>query len=702
MFEFDQKRIDRLRESALFPCVTHERFNLYFYLKYSSSKLPTAEARYAEAYAYAFGMIEPQIDDDELIVGKVRHPYKSDEERAEGDRLVREVLPDLHANYGQESHLAIDYDLLLQKGIIGVEKRINELLSENAHPESEPFYRGCLVCLDAVRKFSEKYAEKAEEMMKSEEDGARKAELALIAKTVRRVPYYPATSFFEAVQSVSFITYCLSVDPICPFCRPQYQLGRPDRYLLPFYEKDIKDGVITKENARMILDLLGIQINNRVPSGLSSGYMVGGRDANGCVVANDLTELGMQVIDDIRLVYPAVGLCYTSDMPERFLDLATEILSHGRSHPAIFGEDTIAQGLAYYGVSPEECRNYIHSTCVEITPIAASNIWVASPYTNMAQLLLDILDREYGSMQELLDRYYSHLSERIKANLDAELSSRKMRAERGHHPLLSCFTNDCLAKGTDCDRFGGRYNWIMPSFVGIANLVDSFYVIEKEMFCKDSMTFAKLREILENNFEGCENIRKKFANHYAKYGNDVPEVDAYAAQVTEFLVKECEKYRGFYPGFRLVPSVFCWIMHTRFGVETGATPDGRKAGFPLGDGSGPRQGCEKNGPTASVISSTSWEHKKLIGGVAVNLKFSKSIFNERSRTDLKSIIKTYIARGGFEVQINVVDTAALREAVNEPEKYRDLVVRIGGYSDYFVRLCPEMQAEVILRTEHGI
>ena len=189
-------------------------------------------------------------------------------------------------------------------------------------------------------------------------------------------------------------------------------------------------------------------------------------------------------------------------------------------------------------------------------------------------------------------------------------------------------------------------------------------------------------------------------NHIPKYGNDMDEVDSLFSVFTEFIVAECKKYSGLHSNGNLIPSVFCWVMHERFGRETGATADGRLAGFPLGDGSGPCQGREKSGPTASILSSTKWNHTPFIGGVAVNLKFAKSSLGANSAQTVKALVKTYLERGGFETQINVVDNETLKKAQADPEQYRDLVVRIGGYSDYFVKLSPQMQAELILRTAH--
>ena len=236
----------------------------------------------------------------------------------------------------------------------------------------------------------------------------------------------------------------------------------------------------------------------------------------------------------------------------------------------------------------------------------------------------------------------------------------------------------------------------------MANLVDSVYVLKKLVYDSGEYTVGELSEILNRNFENNESLHQRILTKIDKYGNDIDEIDAYFSLFTSHIISECKKYTPVFSNGRLIPSVFCWVKHERFGRETGATPDGRLAGFPLGDGSGPCQGREMNGPTASILSSTKWEHYELIGGVAVNMKFSKSSLGNKSLSVMQSLIKAYMTRGGFELQINVIDRETLENAKQNPENYRDLIVRIGGYSDYFTRLSPEMQEEVILRTEHKI
>jgi len=694
-------RIEKLRQIALNHSHTNDEFFYKFYKKYSEAPNAPDYQRYADAFYYAFSELTPNISEGELIVGEIKDRL-TDPERSEWLNIYKKIAKDRCrlAGGGQDSHMTIDYELLLSRGINGIIEDI-EGYQKNCSPEQYAFYSAAKRCLSAVLEHSKRYAEHAESLASAENDEARKKELTSIAAICKKVPASPAESFYEALQSVHFVTYCISLDPL-RFCAQQFQLGHPDRYLYPYYKNDIEKGLITKEYAQLLLDCLGIQINMRVPSGLSSGYMVGGRDENGRLAANELTEMLMQVIDDIRLVYPSVGLCYTDDMPECYLEKACEILSRGRSHPAIFNDSVISKGLQCYGVPEAESHNYIHSTCVEITPVASSNVWVASPYTNMAQILLDTMTREYDGFEDHVQAVYGILDESIKRNFEIENNSRKQRAAYSLNPLLSCFVNDCLSLGLDIERGGARYYWIMPSFVGMANLVDSLYVIKKIVYDEKRFTVLELKKILDSNFDGNESLRQYLLTGIPKYGNDVDDIDSYFGTITRHITEECKKYVGTLRESRLIPSVFCWVMHEYFGKMTGATPDGRPAGFPLGDGSGPCQGREMKGPTASILSSTKWEHHELIGGVAVNIKFSKSSLGPCSLNVMQSLIKAYMLRKGFEIQINVVDREVLEKARQHPEEYRDLVVRVGGYSDYFTKLSSEMQQEVILRTEHRI
>jgi formate C-acetyltransferase len=704
-YGYDKPRIDRLRDDVFEYGHDYREFNYFFYKSLTEKDRGRSYAlRVGDAVYDMFDHTAPLIAEGELIAGRIASRPFSPEEEAEWALLQEYAVQTAPALYGQASHMTIDYDLLLNRGVEGIIAEIRKLRvkldpTRREDLEQDNFYASCLRSLEGMLRFAERYALEAELQAENCRDPARREELLGIARNLRRVPAKPASGFYEALQAVHFVTFCLSGKPFLAGCH-QYQLGRPDRYLRRFYEEDLSTGKITPEEAQTLIDCLAIAINNRVPNGLSSGYMVGGRDKTGRVVSNDLTRMFMKAVEQVNLVYPSVGLCWCPDTPEGDIRLACEIVGKGHSHPAFFNDDVITKGLRYHGMPAGEACDYIHSTCVEITPVGSSNVWVASPYMNLAQKLLDILDRDYPSVDALIDSYFAHVAEGIRENLLNQSLWRVERARYALDPLLSCVVNDCLKKGRDIEAGGARYNWIMPSFVGLSNVVDALTVIEKLVF-GGGMSFAELRDALSRDFEGYGLLKSRIQNTIPKYGNDNDEADKYAIRLTEWLTKTMEQYQPLHENY-LVPSLFCWVMHDRFGRQTGASPDGRRAGFPLGDGSGPAQGRETAGPTAAILSSTKWDHHKFIGGIAVNLKFSKKLFNEKSIDKLVALIRTYLERGGFETQINVVDKDTLVKAKAEPEAYRDLVVRIGGYSDYFVRLSPTMQEEVILRTEFQI
>ena len=366
----------------------------------------------------------------------------------------------------------------------------------------------------------------------------------------------------------------------------------------------------------------------------------------------------------------------------------------------------IQRGLRGLGTPPADACQYINSTCVEITPVGASNVWVASPYFNVCGLLLESLEQQAPvppvTFTVFLDRYYRLLGDQIRTAVIEQNVARETRCRFMARPLQSALTRDCLARGLDIEQGGALYNWVECSFVGVANLADSLAVIQEEVFgASPRLSLSQLHELLKHGFAGQEAVRQRFLNKYPKYGNADVRVDRFVQQTMDFVSTECAKYR-----MRLnapfVPGAFCWIMHERLGTQTGATPDGRSCGFPFADGSGPAQGREKGGPTAAILSVTSWDAAPLIGGSAFNLKFPKTLFDHpESVGKVQDLILTFLRRGGFETQINVVDQAVLVEARKHPEQYADLIVRIGGYTDYFVRLNPEMQDEVIARTGYG-
>jgi len=669
--------------------------------------------RRARATAHILENLTPVIDPDELLVGKFAPVTPTEEERAELDQwaAIERLLP---VAAGITAHQAVDIERLLLYGVSGIKELIEGYRRELdvARPEDlekDAFYRACLIALDGLVALARRYAERAVGMAEAEEDPARRAELLEIATVCRTVPEYPATTFREALQAAHFLTFAL--------CAGQrmllFQLGRPDRYLLPFYRRDIAAGRITPEQAQELLDCAAILLNEYTPKGLAVGYMVGGRDSSGMDVCNELTEMLLEGIGHVRLSYPGVGLCWTPETPPHVMRLAGRLLAEGCTHPAIFQDDVISAGLRAAGVSPGESRLYIHSTCVEITPIGSSNVYVASPYLNVLQLLHDSIGVPplgaeapeptplYASFDALLHELRRRIGDAVRAAVVDTNAAQLSRRRHGGAPLQSCFVNDCLSRGLDIDHGGARHNWIEPVFVGTANVADSLAAIRQFVFEEKVLSLPELAHALAHDYEGREDLRAMMIHRAPKYGNDDDSVDSLVARLTSWYSEECRKYRSALGG-TYQAGMFCWIQHGELGRVTRASADGRRAGLALADGAGAAQGRDSTGATAAILSATKWDHRPMLGGIAVNVRFSPSPDREALGELVRQVCQTYLQRGGAEIQVNVVDTETLREAKRHPEDHRDLVVRIAGYSDYFVSLPDVLQDEVIARTAHEL
>ena len=700
------ERIEFLRQSYLekpYTGFTSDEMS-YLYAKGWQENRSTViiRSRRAKALQYMFDNMTPCIGRYELIVGKPNFSVKLTEEQ----RQFRDTAYSFMNNtVGQWAHMALDYEKLLDKGTSGVAEEIRgymaklDVLNNPNDIEKKVFYEDCLRMLEALENVAARYAQCAREMSAAAETQQEKLELLSIASNLEVVPKYPAKTFWQALQSVQMLLFPLE---------GLYQQGRPDQYLLKYYQNDVANGTLTKEFAQELIDCSCIMFNEYNSKGLAVGLMVGGRYPDGSDVVNDLTYMYIRSIRHTRLSYPGIGLCVTPRTPDDLLTLAVDALAHGCTHPALFNDEVIVRGLMYYGLPFEEAVSYTHSTCVEITPIKRSGVWVASPYHNLVEPLLRIMGvykpeelRNAATFDELLEEYKQVLGKMID---DAVVDQNTQQIERKlihTNPLTSCFVDDCLAKGCDIDQNGAKYMFIESSFVGMSNLVDSLMAIKKLVFEQKKLTIGEYGNILRDDFKGNEALRMYILNKLPKYGNGNPEADSLFKSMTEWITDRMQRYTTIHNS-RFVPSMFCWIMHERMGSGTPASPDGRESGFPLGDGSGPAQGRESEGPTTSILSSTCWEHEKFIGGIAVNLKFTRSTMSEKSYDRILTLIRTYMERGGFELQINCVNREELLDAQIHPELHKDLVVRIGGYSDYFTALSKGMQNEVLLRTAHDI
>ena len=577
------------------------------------------------------------------------------------------------ASSGQSGHCAPDYDKILNLGLDGLREEVEAARRRS----SLPLHDNMMAAIEGL-----------ETMIGHAADAAELAGNLEVAVICRKLQHRPPKTFHEGLQLILLVQIAIEKGERAYLINP----GRLDRTLARFLPVASHDEMV------WLIGFFYLIINYNCVWGLAYGVMICGETP-----ANEISYACLEATRLSRLPYPTVGICVNGQTPDDLMELAVSIVAEGNPNPAFFGDETIRKGLESYGIPHETSGNYINSTCVEITPCGQSNVYVASPYFNLSQILLDSMDCEYTSFDELMESYHRHLAEKIREASEGNAANRADRAKRMRRPLQSLLTADCLEKGLDIECGGARYNWIECSFVGLANLVDSLTVIRREVFGKKRLTLLELRRHCEQDFENAEPLRQEFIKCCPKYGHANPEVDSLINPLMAFIRSELAKYRFFPNDSPWIPGTFCWEMHQRLGAQTCATPDGRKAGFPFADGAGPAQGRETFGPTTAIRSVTSWDHTPLVGGSAFNMKFSKACFADaEAREKLLALIKTFIQQGGFETQINVVDPEVLIDADKHPEAYPDLLVRIGGYSDFFARLSPGMRKEVIMRTQNEL
>ena len=664
--------------------------------KYSTAY--TTRLRRAMATAYVLENMPVIIDEDELIVGKPDLSELSEEDAqrlADYEKYMEMAAPNY---FGRVDHCALDFEKLLRVGVKGLIEEIENYRSSLSYHEMEDvrkneFYEACLVELKAITTLQKKYAQAAAEAAEKA-DGDRKQELEKIAECMERVPYLPARNFYEALQSIHFYSFNLW---------GLYLAGRPDQYLYPYYEKDIQKGTLTEERAQELIDCFCLMYSTYVITSSSIGFMVGGSDKAGNPVENELTWAFVRSAGHTRTAYPSVGLAVNAHTSRELLELSVKQLAEGVSHPALFNDDAITSAMIKHGFALEDARSYIHSACVEITPCNKSGIWVVSPYINVMQLLIDVIEsgKDYQSLEEIIEDFSAHLCEYVKEGVAQQNKWQLERSRNGAEPMrASCLIDDCLKRGRSRCEGGAVYNEISPSFLGMSNVVESLLTLQTFVFEKKEYTLEQLNSILKQDYEGYEALRQSIINKVKHFGNNEPYSDTLAKRIAEIVADSCKNLKTFF-GSTVMPAAFSYNQHEIFGKETQATPDGRHAGYPLADGSGPVQGRDISGPTLSLLSTTSWDHSPYLGGIAVNLKFTKKQFLSNGTENALALIKTFMERGGFELQFSIVDTETLKKAQESPEFYRDLTVRIGGYSDYFVNLPTALQNEIIDRTEQS-
>jgi formate C-acetyltransferase len=581
------------------------------------------------------------------------------------------------------------------------------------------------IAADAVIRFAERHAEQALTLAAAEPDPRRRAELEHIAEVCRRVPARAPRDFHEALQAywfvhLSVITELNGWDSFCP--------GRFDQHLEPFYRRGIEDGTLTRESARELLECLWVKFNNQpappkvgVTAAESGTYTDfaninnGGLKPDGSSGVNDVTYLILDVIDEMRLLQPSTNLQLSKKSPDRFLKRGLEIVRKGWGQPSVFNADVVVEELLRQGKSIEDARMGGTSGCVE-TGAFGREAYILTGYFNLPKVLEIALyngldprtgkrigletgnPRGFASYDDLFGAFRAQLRHFVSIKVKGSNVIERLYARHMPAPFLSLLVDDCIATGRDYHDGGPRYNSSYIQIVAPGTCTDSLSAIRHHVFDTKALPMEDLLNALASNFEGAERTRLLLWNKTPRYGNDDERADAILACLFDAVYDEING-RPNTRGGRYRVNYLSTTCHVYFGSVTGATPDGRRAWEPLSDGISPVQGADRKGPTAVIRSAARMDHART-GGTLLNQKFTPQLVEGEEGLDhLAHLVRAYFRLDGHHIQFNVVTAETLRAAQREPEKHRDLIVRVAGYSDYFCDLTEALQDEIIARTE---
>jgi formate C-acetyltransferase len=627
-------------------------------------------------------------------------------------------------------HTALD-DKIYKKGLIDFKKdvirsiqNLDFLKDADAYKKKEEL-RAMEIAADALIHFGERHADLARRLAKKESNIKRRRDLEKIADVCTRVPAHAPRDFWEALQHYWFIHLGVIIE-LNPW--DAFNPGRLDQHLYPFYEKGLADGTLTKEEAKELLQAFWIKFNNQpappkvgVTAEESATYTdfalinTGGVKADGSDAVNELSYLILDVVEEMRLTQPSSMVQISKKTPDRFLKRAVEIIRTGFGQPSVFNTDEIIQELLRQGKLIQDARNGGASGCVE-TGAFGKESYILTGYFNMPKVLEITLNNgldprtgkkigletgdpaEFSSFDELFEAFRKQLNYFVDIKIKGNNIIERLYAERLPVPFLSLLIADCIAKGKDYNDGGARYNTDYIQGVGLGTTTDSLTAIKYNVFDKKHVTMKELLEILKVDFNRYENFRQRLLNKTPKYGNDEDYADQFMKAIFEVYFDAIDgrpNTKGGHYRINLLPTT----VHIYFGKVVGATSDGRKAGEPLSEGVSPVQGADRKGPTAVIKSVAKIDHVRT-GGTLLNQKFTPQLLADETGIDkLAQLIRTFFKLDGHHVQFNVISSDMLRDAQKHPERYRNLIVRVAGYSDYFVDLGVDLQNEIIKRTE---
>lgn len=658
------------------------------------------------------------------------------------ERIMELMTPEWHAAYEagiftefQEQrapgHTVLGYRMF-RTGFNDLKEEIRESI------ESLDFYRDPLafrkleelrameVACDAIIMYAGRYADELDRLAGNEKDDRRRKELLKMAAICRKVPAGKPETVHEMLQHYWFIHQGV-VTELNPW--DSFNPGRLDQHLLPVYKSDIEKGEASPEEIFELLCSFWVKFNNHpappkvgITAQESNTYTdfclinLGGVRPDGSDAVNEVTWLLLDVIKEMRLVQPGSMIQVSKKSPDRFIHKALDIIKTGFGQPSVFNTDAIIQELLRQGKSITDARNGGASGCVETGAFGTECYWLTG-YFNLVKIFeltinngidyrtgkqvgLQTGDPEqFESFDELIEAYRKQVNYFANIKIRGNNVIGKTFSEYLPVPFLSLLIEDCIKNGTDYNSGGARYNSTYIQGVGLGSITDILTSVRYNIYDNRKYSWKELREALAADFRGYGEMQHELVYETPKYGNDDDYADRHAVTVFEIFydaVNGRPDMRGGVHRINLLPTT----SHVYFGKVTGATPDGRNAGLPLSEGISPFQGADHEGPTAVIKSASKIDHLRT-GGTLLNQRFAPSFFSgANSYANLTALIRSWFSLDGHHIQFNVVSSETLRDARRNPEKYRDLIVRVAGYSDYFNDLGEDLQDEIIRRTEH--
>ncbi|EOL9007270.1 formate C-acetyltransferase/glycerol dehydratase family glycyl radical enzyme [Cronobacter sakazakii] len=648
-----------------------------------------------------------------------------------------------------DAHLAVNFPLLLEKGLDGLrakvaERRARLLLTDQDDLHKEQFLKAIDITFSALSEHILRYAALASQMAQEESRPARRDELLAIAANCEHIAHQPPASFWQALQLCYFVQLVLQIESN----GHSVSFGRLDQYLYPWYRRDVElEQNLERERAIELLQSCWLKLLevNKIRSGshskasagspLYQNVTIGGqRLLNGEPVdaVNPLSWAVLESCGRLRSTQPNLSVRYHAGMSNEFLDACVQVIRCGFGMPAFNNDEIVIDEFIKLGVSREDAYDYAAIGCIET---AVGGKWgyrcTGMSFINFARVMLAALEGgrdattgkvflpqekalsagNFSHFSEVMDawdnqiRYYTRKSIEIECVVDTVLE------ENAHDILCSALVDDCIERGKSIKQGGAKYDWVSGLQVGIANLGNSLAAVRRLVFEQGVVTQPQLAQALNNDFEGLtgEQLRQRLINSAPKYGNDDDDVDLLLARAYQTYIDELKHYhntrfgRGpiggtYYAGTSSISA------NVPFGAATMATPDGRKARTPLAEGASPASGTDRLGPTAVINSVGKLPVAKILGGVLLNQKLNPSTLdNLRDRQKLMQMLRTFFeVHKGWHVQYNIVSRETLLDAKAHPDKYRDLVVRVAGYSAFFTALSPDAQDDIIARTEHTL